>query len=67
MSLLGSSEVAARLPGADAEITALSHASANGLTPSSMAVTRIICPQCTLAIEQSGGILTSPKTAIWPR
>ena len=38
----------------------------NGLTPQALGVTRIICPECQAAIEESGGVLTSPSTAIWP-
>ncbi|WP_026096990.1 RHS repeat-associated core domain-containing protein [Ideonella sp. B508-1] len=66
-ALMESGEVAAKLPGAHAEVTALQHAAQNGLTPAQMAVSRTICPTCRAAIEQSGGQLTSPTTAIWPR
>jgi RHS repeat-associated protein len=64
-ALLGSGEIAARLPGAHAEVTALSAARALGATPEAMAVTRAICPQCAAAIEGSGGTITSPTRAIW--
>ena len=60
-------EIAGKLPGAHAEITALGKAAELGATPQSMAVTRIICPQCAAAIEESGGVLTSPTTAEWPQ
>ena len=50
-----------------AEVTALGHATQYGLTPSQMAVSRTICPACRAVIEQSGGQLTGPTTAIWPR
>jgi RHS repeat-associated protein len=60
-------EVAAKLSGAHAEVTALQHATQNGLTPAQMAVSRTICPACRATIEESGGRLTSPTTAIWPR
>jgi RHS repeat-associated protein len=66
-ALMAPGEVAAKLPGAHAEVTALEHAAQNGLTPAQMAVSRTICPACRAAIEQSGGQLTSPTTAIWPR
>jgi RHS repeat-associated protein len=66
-ALMVPGEVAAKLPGAHAEVTALQHAAQNGLTPAQMAVSRTICPTCRAAIEQSGGQLTSPTTAIWPR
>jgi hypothetical protein len=65
-ALLGPGEIAATLPGAPAEVTALAHAQQAGLTPQTMAVTRAICPQCATAIEASGGTLTSPTTVIWP-
>ena len=66
-ALLGPREVAARLPGAHAEVTALTHARQAGLTPQAMAVTRAICPQCAAAIEAGGGTMTSPTTALWPK
>ncbi|WP_437303486.1 hypothetical protein [Sorangium sp. So ce388] len=66
-ALLDPGEIAATLPGAHAEATALAHAQQAGLTPQAMAVTRAICPQCANTIEMSGGTLTSPTTAIWPR
>jgi hypothetical protein len=47
--------------------TALDHAAQNGLAPSQMGVSRPICPTCKAAIESSGGTLTSPTTAVWPR
>lgn len=65
-ALLGPGEVAVKLPGAHAEVTALLHAKATGLTPEAMAVTRAICAQCAAAIEATGGRLTGPTTAIWP-
>ena len=65
-AVLGPGEIAAKLPGAHAEVTALTHAQQAGLTPQAMAVTRTICSQCTVAIEASGGTLTSPTTAVWP-
>jgi tRNA(Arg) A34 adenosine deaminase TadA len=58
-------EIAARLPGAHAEVTALEKAAELGATPQSLAVTRIICERCAAAIEASGGTLTGPKTAVW--
>jgi hypothetical protein len=66
-ALMAPGEVAAKLPGAHAEVTALEHAARNGLTPAELAVSRAICPTCRAAIGQSGGQLTSPTTAIWPR
>jgi RHS repeat-associated protein len=71
--LLGPGETAARLPGEHAEITALHHAGQNGSTPQAIGIyggeagTRVICPECEAAIRASGGTLTSPTTAVWPR
>jgi hypothetical protein len=65
-AMLGSGETAAKLPGAHAEVTALS-AVPPGATPEAMGVSRAICPGCQEAIEASGGTLTSPTTAVWPK
>jgi tRNA(Arg) A34 adenosine deaminase TadA len=64
-ALLGSGEVAARVPGVHAELTVLGEAARMGATPLEMAVTRAICPQCAAAIEAGGGVLTSPTTVVW--
>lgn len=64
-AMLTIGEMAGRLPGAHAEITALGTAGRLGLSPAELAVTRAICPQCAAAIEASGGTLTSETTAIW--
>ncbi|MCL2726735.1 MAG: RHS repeat-associated core domain-containing protein, partial [Polyangiaceae bacterium] len=58
-------EIAARLPGAHAEVTAIETARGLGATPQAISVTRPICPECAAAIEASGGTLTSPTTAAW--
>ena len=63
---LGPGEIGASVPNAHAEVTALTHAQNAGLAPKAMAVTRAICAECTVAIETSGGRLTSPTTAVWP-
>ncbi|KYF61036.1 type IV secretion protein Rhs [Sorangium cellulosum] len=60
-------EIPGYLPRAHAEITALETARALGGTPQALGVTRAICPACQTAIEASGGLLTSPNTAVWPR
>ena len=65
-ALLGPGEIAAQAPGADAEITVLAQAARMGATPFALAVTRTICPSCAAAIRASGGVLTTPTTAIWP-
>ena len=64
-ALLGPGEIAAKLPGAHAEVTALKAAEATGVSPKAIGVTRKICPTCQTAIESSGGRLTSPTTAVW--
>jgi hypothetical protein len=65
-SMLQSNEVAAKAPGAHAEVTALQHAAEAGLTPQVMSTTRPICTNCSSEIQRSGGTLTSPTTATWP-
>jgi len=65
-ALLEEGEIAAKLPGAHAEVTALDAAAKLGATPEELAVTRAICPACADAIEAAGGRLTSPTTAVWP-
>ncbi len=65
-ALLGPGEVAAKLPGAHAEVTALDEAAKLGVAPESLAVTRPICPECAAFIEDTGGVLTGPTTAEWP-
>jgi RHS repeat-associated protein len=60
-------EQLANQPGAHAEVTALNHAANNGLTPSSITTSRPICSSCQNAIQQSGGTVTSPTTAQWPK
>ncbi|WP_437531191.1 RHS repeat-associated core domain-containing protein [Sorangium sp. So ce726] len=66
-ALLVPGEIGASLPNSHAEITALTHAQQAGMTPQALAVTRAICPQCAASIESSGGKLTSPTAATWPR
>lgn len=64
---LNEEESDAKLPRTHAEVTTLEYASKNGMRPQALAVTRKICPDCVTAIERSGGILTSPTTAVWPK
>jgi Cytidine and deoxycytidylate deaminase zinc-binding region len=64
---LGPGELAAKAPRLHAEVTALNKAASIGATPSNLAVTRAICPKCANVIESHGGMLTSRKTAIFPR
>ena len=66
-ALAGEGDLLARLPGEHAEITALDAASKAGLTPSEMAVSRTICPECQAAIENSGGSVNANGLgATWP-
>jgi RHS repeat-associated protein len=60
-------DLLARLPGAHAEITALDAASKAGLTPSELAVSRLICTDCQAFIENSGGTISpNGMGATWP-
>jgi hypothetical protein len=66
-ALIRPGEQAAKLPGADAEITALAKAENAGLIPRALATTRPICPDCKAVIEDARGVLTSKFTAVFPR
>jgi hypothetical protein len=66
-ALLTAHETPAKMPGTHAGVTALTHAERAGLTPEGMGVSRPICPDCVRTIQESGGVLTSPTTAIWPK
>jgi hypothetical protein len=66
-ALVRPGEQAAKLPGADAEITALAKAKNAGLIPRALATTRPICPDCKAAIEEARGVLTSKFKAVFPR
>jgi hypothetical protein len=65
-TLLRPGEMAVKLRGAHAEITALSGAQKAGLVPRALATTRPICSACAGEIESAGGRLTSETTAIFP-
>jgi hypothetical protein len=54
------------MPGAHAEITALSEARKNGLTPRALVTTKPFCDQCVEAIEAQGGRLLNNNTAVFP-
>jgi hypothetical protein len=64
---LAGREIAAKAPRLHAEVTALYKAASIGATPSELAVTRTICPECAAVIESLGGKLASRTTAIFPR
>lgn len=65
ISVLQESEVAAKLPGAHAEMTVLNSAHQAGLRPAEIVVTRPICPDCQIVIEVLGGRVTSPTRAVF--
>ena len=66
-ALANEDDLLARLPGAHAEVTALNAASKAGLTPSQMAVSRVICPACQEVIWANGGeISPNGLGAVWP-
>lgn len=54
------------LPGAHAEVTAITNAQQSGLIPQLMEATRDICPACAAFIESTGGTVTGPRSAQWP-
>jgi RHS repeat-associated protein len=60
---LGLTPVAA--PGLHAEMTAISGASRLGLTPTVGVSTNIVCPSCSIAINQLGGSLTGPRSFVF--
>jgi RHS repeat-associated protein len=57
----------ARLPGAHAEVTALKAAERSGATPQAIGTSRNICPACRDYIQSKGGVVTGPRTAVWPK
>jgi hypothetical protein len=66
-ALANEGDLLARMPGAHAEVTALEGAFKAGLSPSEMAVSRLICPECQAFIENSGGTISPGGTgATWP-
>lgn len=66
-ALLQAGEIAAKQPGAHAETTALAQAAKMGATPRALVATRDFCASCRIAIIKSGGQITSPRSAVWPR
>jgi hypothetical protein len=53
------------MPGAHAEVTAITSAINSGSTPQTIGVSRAICPQCQAFVESRGGTLTDPFSARW--
>ena len=60
---------ASSVPGAGshAEIAALDYATSRGEFPQYIASSRPFCPVCRKEIEDRGGRITSPTTAVFPR
>jgi hypothetical protein len=58
-------EIAARLPGEHAEITALQEAARRELRPRAISTTRDFCLDCRRALEEAGARITGPRTAVW--
>jgi RHS repeat-associated protein len=59
-------EIPSKLVGEDAEITALTEAKRRGAKLRAIATTRDFCPACRKALEESGAIISGPRTAYWP-
>jgi hypothetical protein len=63
---LGAGEMAAKAPGVHAEVTSILGARSIGARLQALGTTREFCPACADYIEQSGGVITGPNTAVWP-
>jgi RHS repeat-associated protein len=59
-------EVAAKLPGADAEMTGLHHITGEGWEPVAGDLSRDACPICRYWIEESGGIFINDRQFVFP-
>lgn len=55
----------ARLARAHAEPTVLHGMIQNGKSPAALAATRDFCAACRSIIEEFGGAITGPRTAVW--
>jgi hypothetical protein len=64
-ALAGPGDRLGRLPGAHAEITALTKAADEGLMPRAIATSWDICDNCQKALTKAGAVLTGPRTAVW--
>ncbi len=58
--------MAAKAPGVHAEVTSILGARQIGAQLRAIGTTRNFCPFCIDYIEQSGGVITGPRTAVWP-
>ena len=66
-ALLQAGEMYNTAPGVHAEVTAITGARQIGAQLRAIAATRDFCPFCIDYIQQSGGVITGPNTAIWPQ
>ncbi|MFI7399676.1 RHS repeat-associated core domain-containing protein [Streptomyces sp. NPDC049541] len=60
-------EMAAKMPRAHGEETAVTGAVNHGLIPHSIGTSMDFCDLCELFIQETGGIITGPRTAVWPQ
>ncbi len=66
-ALLQAGEMYNVAPGVHAEVTAITGARQIGAQLRAIGTTRDFCPFCIDYIEQSGGMITGPRTAVWPQ
>jgi RHS repeat-associated protein len=66
-ALLQAGEMFNNAPGVHAEVTAITGARQIGAQLQAIGTTRDFCPFCIDYIEQSGGVITGPRTAVWPQ
>jgi hypothetical protein len=59
-------EIPAKAPGVHAEVTTILGARQMGAQLRAIGTTRDFCPFCIDYIQQSGGVITGPRTAVWP-
>jgi RHS repeat-associated protein len=66
-AVLRPGELAAKLPGADAEMTGLSFITKQGWDPVAGGISRDACPVCRYMIEASGGVFINNRQFIYPQ
>ncbi|MGD0094729.1 MAG: RHS repeat-associated core domain-containing protein, partial [Planctomycetota bacterium] len=59
-------EVNASVPNLDAEQATVLNAGTANAQPKALGSSRTICPDCKNLIKSSGGVVTGPRTAVWP-
>ena len=64
-SLMAGERAATAMPGAHAEVTALTQAATYQSTLQMIAASRTICPSCQAFIESTGSTMVDAFTAIW--